>query len=64
MSELYDNLLKATNNINDITTEKIGIITQLNGDLCNVKEENADLEQSQSMNMTQMKTFFIHMIIL
>lgn len=35
MSELYDNLLKATNNINDITTEKIGIITQLNGDLCN-----------------------------
>lgn len=39
MSELYDNLLKATNNINDITTEKIGIITQLNGDLCNVRKK-------------------------
>lgn len=44
MSELYDNLLKATNNIDDITTEKYATITKLNGNYCNTKEEDTGLE--------------------
>ena len=44
MSDFYDNLLKATNNIDDITTEKYGVITKLNGNYCSVKETDNDLE--------------------
>ena len=46
MSDLYDNLLKATNNVDDITTEKYGVITKLNGNYCSVKETDNDLEHS------------------
>ncbi len=46
MSELYDNLLKATDNTNDITTEKYAIITKINGNICSVKEIDSDLEHS------------------
>ena len=44
MSDFYKNLLKATNNIDDITTEKYGVITKLNGNYCSVKETTNDLE--------------------
>lgn len=43
---LYDNLLKATNNVDDITVEKYGIITKLEGGYCNVKESDNELEHS------------------
>lgn len=43
---LYDNLLKATNNVDDITTEKYGVITKLYGLYCNVKESGTGLEHS------------------
>ena len=46
MSELYDNLLKATNNIDDITTEKYATVTKLNGKYCDVKEEETGLEHT------------------
>lgn len=46
MSELYDNLLKATDNTNDITTEKYAIITKINGNICSAKEIDSDLEHS------------------
>ena len=46
MSDFYDNLLKATNNIDDITTEKYGVITKLDGLYCSVKETDNDLEHN------------------
>ena len=46
MSELYDNLLKATDNTSDITTEKYGVITKINGALVSVLEEDTELEHS------------------
>lgn len=46
MSELYDNLLKATDNTSDITTEKYGVITKLDGLYCSVKETDNDLEHT------------------
>ena len=46
MSKLYENLLKATNNIDDITTEKYGVITKLDGIYCSVKETDNDLEHN------------------
>ena len=46
MSELYDNLLKATDNTSDITTEKYGVITKIDGTLCSVKEYDTELEHS------------------
>lgn len=42
----YDNLLKVTNNIDDITTEKYGVITKLDGIYCSVKETDNDLEHN------------------
>lgn len=46
MSELYENLLKATDNTNDITTEKYGTVTKIEGLFCDVKERDNDLEHS------------------
>lgn len=46
MSDFYDNLLKATDNTSDITTEKYGVITKISGTLCSVKEYDSDLEHS------------------
>ena len=46
MTDLYENLLKATNNIDDITTEKYGVITKLDGLYCSVKETDNDLEHN------------------
>ena len=46
MSEFYDNLLKATDNTDDITTEKYGTITRIEDNLCSVKEEDAEIEHS------------------
>ena len=43
---LYDNLLKATNNVDDTTPEKYGVITKLYGLYCNVKESGTGLEHS------------------
>lgn len=42
----YDNLLKATDNTKDITTEKYGVITKIEGLYCTVKEEDTELEHS------------------
>lgn len=46
MSDLYDNLLKATDNTNDITNEKYGTVTRIDGTLCSVKEYDSELEHS------------------
>ena len=46
MSDLYENLLKATSNVDDITTEKYGVITKKNGNYCSVKESDNGLEHS------------------
>lgn len=47
MSDFYDNLLKATDNTNDITTEKYATVTKLQSDLfCSVKEDDTELEHS------------------
>lgn len=47
MSELYENLLKATDNTNDITNEKYATVTKVAGDYCSVQEEDTLLEHSQ-----------------
>ena len=46
MSDLYENLLKATSNIDDITTEKYATVTKLNGNYCDAKEEDTGLEHT------------------
>ena len=46
MTEFYDNLLKATSNIDDITTEKYATVTKLNNNYCDVKEEDTGLEHT------------------
>ena len=46
MSDFYENLLRATNNLDDITTEKYGVITKLNGLYCSVKETDNELEHN------------------
>ena len=46
MTEFYDNLLKATSNIDDITTEKYATVTKLNQNYCDVKEEDTGLEHT------------------
>lgn len=43
---LYDELLKATNNVDDITHEKYAVVTYIDNKLCNVKEFDNDLEHS------------------
>lgn len=42
----YDNLLRATNNVDDITVEKYAIITKINGLYCDAKEEDTGLEHT------------------
>lgn len=44
VSDFYENLLRATDNTNDITNEKYGTVTKIDNNLCNVKEEDSDLE--------------------
>ena len=46
MSELYENLLKATDNSSDITNEKYGTVVKINGALCSVIEEDTNLEHT------------------
>ena len=46
MSELYENLLRATDNTNDITNEKYGTVVKINGALCSVLEEDTNLEHT------------------
>lgn len=46
MSDLYENLLKATDNTKDITNEKYATVTKVEGDFCSVKEEETLLEHS------------------
>lgn len=46
MTGLYENLLKATDNTADITNEKYGTVTRVNGTLCNVIEEDTNLEHT------------------
>lgn len=44
MSDLYENLLKATDNTSDITTEKFGTVIRITDNVCDVKEDGADIE--------------------
>lgn len=46
MSDFYENLLKATDNTSDITTEKFGTIIRIIDNVCDVKEDGADIEHS------------------
>ena len=46
MSELYDNLLRATDNTKDIINEKYGTITKIDNNLASVKEDGTELEHS------------------
>ena len=54
MSELYENLLKATDNTNDITNEKYGTVTNINDNFCNVIEEDTNLEHSNVPILNQL----------
>lgn len=45
-NNFYDNLLEVTNNVDDITTEKYGVITELDGIYCSVKETDNELEHN------------------
>lgn len=58
MTELYENLLKATDNTNDITNEKYATITKIDGLLCSVKEDDTGLEHSNVpiLNGADLKT--------
>ena len=40
---LYDELLRATDNLQDISFSRYGTVTLVNGDLCSVKEEEQDI---------------------
>ena len=42
----YDNLLRATDNTNDITNEKYATVTKIEGKLVSVKEEDNEIEHS------------------
>ena len=44
--DFYDNLLRATNNVADITTEKFATIVKLEELYCSAKEEETGLEHS------------------
>ena len=46
MADFYENLLKATSNLDDITNEKYGVITKLQGTYCTVKETDNGLEHN------------------
>ena len=46
MSDFYENLLRATDNTKDITVEKYGVITKLEGLYCSVKETDNGLEHN------------------
>lgn len=41
---LYNELMKATNNVDDITHEKFGIVTNVDNGLCNVTEYDDEME--------------------
>lgn len=43
MADLYDELLKATDNLQDISFSRYGTITSITDDLCSVKEEEQDI---------------------
>jgi len=43
MADLYDELLKATDNLVDITFSRFGTITIIDNGLCTVKEEEQDI---------------------
>ena len=43
MADLYDELLKATDNLVDITFSRFGTVTNIDNDLCTVKEEEQDI---------------------
>lgn len=43
MSDFYENLLKATDNIKDITFSRYGVVVDINKDFCVVKENDSDL---------------------
>jgi len=43
MADLYDELLKATDNLVDITFSRFGTITSIDNDFCTVKEEEQDI---------------------
>ena len=46
MSDLYENLLRATDNTSDIAFEKYGTITKIENSLCGVIEEDTNLEHT------------------
>lgn len=46
LSDLYENLRKATDNTSDITTEKFGTIIRITDNVCDVKEDGADIEHN------------------
>lgn len=46
MSDFYENLLRATDNTQDITVEKYAIVTSTNGNYCSVKETDTGLEHT------------------
>ena len=43
MSSLYDNLLKATDNTNDMVFSRYGKVTEIDGDTCTVEELDDEL---------------------
>ena len=57
MDDFYTNLLKATDNTSSITTERYGTITNVNGNYCDIKEEDTGLEHTNVpiINGTKLK---------
>lgn len=57
MSEFYDNLLRATDNLQDITFTKYATITNIQNELYDVKEEESNLEHTNvpSLNGLHLK---------
>ena len=58
MSELYENLLKATSNIDDITNEKYATVTRKNDNSYDIIEDETNLSHIgvPSLNSTNLET--------
>ena len=52
-SSLYDNILKASDNLQDITFARYGTVIQVNNDKATVKEENTTLQHENCLLLTK-----------
>lgn len=50
---LYDNLLRATDNLQDISFTRYATILSINGDKCTAKEENSTLQHQNCLLLSK-----------